>query len=287
VALAAKATLGEGALWDAANNRLLWVDILEKRVGLFDPEKSSSRILQLDSFVGTVVTSAKGDLMVAIREGFARLDPSSGRISDLLSPEGHDPATTRFNDGKCDPAGRFWAGTMSISESPGGGALYSLESGGKIRKWLENISISNGIVWSPDCRHMYYIDTPTRVVADFEYDPGTGSIRNRRVAVEVPKEMGYPDGMTIDAEGMLWVALWDGSAVGRWDPRSGRLLGKVAISASHATSCAFGGPGLETLYITSARTGLSAAEIEREPLAGDIFAVQMDVPGTPAFVYGG
>ncbi len=284
--LDAQATLGEGALWDGTSQRLLWVDILEKRVGLFDPQTKGNSMLQLDSFVGTVVPTAGGGLMVAVREGFARLDRATGRLSRVDRPQGHDPSVVRFNDGKCDPFGRFWAGTMAIDEGPRRGALYCLDPDGRIRRMLEKVSISNGIAWSLDRRRMYYIDTLTRSVVVFDYDFDTGAISNQRLAFEIPEKLGYPDGMTIDADGMLWIALWDGWAVSRWDPGTGRLLATVSLPVSRVTSCAFGGPGLTTLYITSARVGLSSAELERQPLAGGLFAWQTNIAGLRAFVYG-
>jgi sugar lactone lactonase YvrE len=285
--LDARATLGEGALWDAASQRLLWVDILGKRVGLFDPQAQENIMLQLDTFVGTVVPTAGGGLMVAVREGFARLDRATGMLSRLDRPPGHDPSVVRFNDGKCDPFGRFWAGTMAVDEGPGRGALYCLNPDGRIRRMLEPVSISNGIAWSLDRRRMYYIDTLARSVVVFDYDFDTGEISNQRLAFEVPEKLGYPDGMTIDADGMLWIALWDGWAVSRWHPGSGRLLATVSLPVSRVTSCAFGGPDLTTLYITSARVGLSSAELERQPLAGGLFSLRTETTGLRAFTYGG
>ncbi len=284
--LDARATLGEGALWDADSQRLLWVDILGKRVGLFDPQTRVNSMLQLDTFVGTVVPTTGGALMVAVREGFARLNRTTGLLSTVERPQGHDPSVVRFNDGKCDPFGRFWAGTMALDEGPGRGALYCLNPDGRIRRMLERVSISNGIAWSLDRRRMYYIDTPTRSVVVFDYDFETGAISNQRLAFEIPEKLGYPDGMTIDAEGMLWIALWDGWAVSRWHPGSGQLLATISLPVSRVTSCSFGGPGLTTLYITSARVGLSSAELEQQPLAGGLFASPTETSGLRAFTYG-
>jgi sugar lactone lactonase YvrE len=285
--LDARATLGEGALWDDVSQRLLWVDILEKRVGLLDPSTLDNRMLQLETFVGTVVPAGPGSLMVAVREGFGRLDRESGVLSQVRRPEGHDPAKMRFNDGKCDPAGRFWAGTMALDESGREGALFCLGTDGRIRRMVDQVAISNGIAWSLDQRVMYYIDTLTAAVAAFDYDADTGDIRNRRVAFEVPGKMGWPDGMTIDSEGMLWVALWDGWAVSKWDPRTGRLLEVISLPVARVTSCAFGGPSMDTLFITSARVGISPELMERQPLAGGLFAVHTGSTGRTAFAYRG
>ena len=283
----AQAMLGEGALWDGASRRLLWVDILGMRVGLFDPATGENRRIQLDSFVGTVVPAEKGDLMVAVREGFARVDRGTGALSGLKRPEGHNPQVVRFNDGKCDPAGRFWAGSMAIDESGRQGALYCLDTAGTLSRKVQPVAISNGITWSLDRRTLYYIDTPTLEVAAFDYDDDTGSIGNRRTAFSVPQSLGWPDGMTIDADGMLWIALWDGWAVTRWDPRAGRLLETIPLPMSRVTSCAFGGPGLDTLFVTSARVGLSPEALQKQPHAGSIFAVDVGARGVPAFAYRG
>jgi sugar lactone lactonase YvrE len=287
VVLAANATLGEGALWDHERGLLLWVDILAKRVNQFDPLKRTNCTLQLETLVGAVVPTGSGDLMVAVNAGFARVDRTTGQLSKLITPPGHNAATIRFNDGKCDPAGRFWAGTMSLSDQPNQGMLYCLEPGGLLRTEVSEVSISNGLAWSLDGTCMYYIDTPTRTVAAFDFEPASGAISRRRTAIEVPAQMGNPDGMTIDAEGMLWIALWDGAAVSRWDPATGRLLEQRLLPATRITSCALGGPHLDTLFITSARTGLSASELERQPLAGAIFALKSEVPGIPAFSFHG
>jgi sugar lactone lactonase YvrE len=283
--LDSRATLGEGALWDDGSQRLLWVDILEKRVGLLDPSTLGNHFLQLDSFVGTVVPAAGDSLMVAVREGFARLDRTSGALSAPLRPEGHDASRMRFNDGKCDPCGRFWAGTMALDESGQDGTLYRLDTSGAVKRMVEKVAISNGIVWSLDRRIMYYIDTPTAAVAAFDYDDETGDIRNRRVAFPIPAEMGWPDGMAIDSDGMLWIALWDGWAVSQWDPRTGRLLQTIRLPVARVTSCAFGGSSRDTLFITSARVGLSQEQLEGQPLAGGVFAVAAGSTGRPAFTY--
>ncbi|MDR2674367.1 MAG: SMP-30/gluconolactonase/LRE family protein [Opitutaceae bacterium] len=284
------AVLGEGALWDARAGALLWVDILGQRVGRLNPATRTSECWTLDSLVGAVVPAESGGLLLALGGGVAMLDTASGRTGDVACPEGHDPETTRFNDGKCDPAGRFVAGTVSLAGQAGMGSLYVFEHSreglfARSRRLLSNVSISNGLAWSADHSRMYYIDTPTRAVSVFDYDLGNGVMGNRRVAVEIPERMGLPDGMTIDAEGMLWVALWGGGAVTRWNPRTGKLLCHYALPVTHATSCAFGGPGLRTLFVTTARASLRADELARQPLAGAIFAIKADVPGVAAFYF--
>lgn len=289
IALDARAGLGEGALWDARAQALLWVDIAGKSVSRFDPVDGKNRAWNLDTAPGAVVPSARGDWLVAVNGGIARLDCASGELSGLVAPEGHDPAAVRFNDGKCDPCGRFVAGTTSLRGEHGMCALYSFEARAcSMRKLFSGVSISNGIVWSLDGRKMYYIDTPTREVAVFDYDLDAGAIvSERRVAVRVPNEIGYPDGMTIDAEGMLWVCLWEGAAVTRWNPATGALLAKYDVPALHVTSCAFGGRDLDTLFMTTARVDTPAEALGKYPQSGAIFQMRPGVRGVRAVEFAG
>lgn len=279
-----RAILGEGAIWH--EGRLYWVDIEGKSLYIFDPTTSSQRRMQFDSMIGTVVPRESEGLAVALATGFALVDVDSGEVAPIADPEAHLPGN-RFNDGKCDPAGRFWAGTMSYTFDPGAGSLYMLDGRGRVHKMLDRVTVSNGICWSHDGKTMYYIDTPTQRVDAFDFDLETGQIADRRTVIEIPHDDGSPDGMTIDAEGNLWVALWGGYAVVRYDPRTGRRLQQVPVPAGQVTSCAFGGEGLQDLYITSASTGLSAERLAREPLAGALFRTRVDVPGVPAFAYRG
>lgn len=287
IALRIEATLGEGGIWDVARQRLLWVDITGKRVGIFDPASGRNQNLQLDSRPGTVVSTTKSDLLVALQGGVARLDPRTGKCSTAICPPGHDATRIRFNDGKCDPRGRLWAGTMALDHASGAGALYCFETDGTVHRCLTDVSISNGIVWSHDQRLMYYIDTPTRRVDVFDYEVETGNIANRRQAFPIPAEMGFPDGMTIDVEGMLWIALWGGSAVTRWDPDTGRMLAQIEVPTAHVTSCAFGGPTLSSLFITTAREGLSPEQLNDQPLAGSIFVAVPGVRGVASVAFNG
>lgn len=273
----AAAELAEGAFWAWREQELLWVDILGRTVNRFDPVSRENRSVTLASLVGTVVPRSDGDLHVAVQEGFARLDRRSGQLTGLAVPADHDASSARFNDGKCDPAGRFLAGTTSLAGAPRGGALYVLDADGTTHRLLDAVSLSNGLAWSVDGRTLYYIDTFTRRVDAFDYDIATASLSNRRIAVEIPAHLGYPDGMTIDAEGLLWVALWGGSAIIRCDPRRGAVVQRITLPVSLVTSCAFGGEKLDTLYVTSARCDLSAAELAEQPLAGSLFALD---PGT-------
>jgi sugar lactone lactonase YvrE len=281
--LDARAKLGEGALWDANRQQLLWVDILGQSLHIFDPSTGKDQAINVGQFVGTVVPRRSGGVMVAVYDGFAALDPVSGNLEFIADPEADLP-DNRFNDGKCDPAGRFWAGTMSLKRVAESGSLYVLDPDHTVRKMVTGVTTSNGIVWTGDARTMYYIDTRLQRVDAFDYDLATGTIANRRVAFEVPTDEGRPDGMTIDAEDKLWVAHWEGGRVTRWDPVAGHLLQTIRVPVARVTSCAFGGPDLDTLYITTAQP---TEPDPSQPHAGGLFVARPDVRGVPAFAYAG
>ncbi len=283
----AKATLGEGAIWHAQKQRLYWVDILAGHVHIYDPVTNRNRTIEVGQPVGTVVPRRSGGVIVAVRHGFASLDLESGALHVLCEVE-HDLPNNRFNDGKCDPAGRLWAGTMSMhGEEPGAGSLYCLEQDHSVRRMLTGVTVSNGIVWSLDQSTMYYIDTPTLEVTAFDYDVATGSISRPRAVVRIPKDQGLPDGMTIDAEGMLWIAHWGGSQVSRWDPASGQQIQAVHVPTPLVTSCAFGGSNLDELYITTARIGLDETALREQPHAGGLFRAYPGVRGVEAVEFAG
>ena len=286
--LDAKARLGEGAVWDAARRLLYWVDIEGHELHAFDPARGRDVSFALGDSVGTVVPRAKGGVALTLGRAFAALDLETRRLRVLAEPEEEKVRLgNRFNDGKCDPRGRFWAGTMALSEAAAVGGLYRLDPDGSVRRMLESVTISNGIAWSADAHLMYYIDTPTREVAVFDYDDATGAIANRRVAVRFPARHGWPDGMTMDAEGMLWIAEWDGGCVSCWDPGKGRLARRIKLPVRRVTSCAFGGPGIDELYVTTAWSRLDPAQRRAQPLAGGLFRVRPGVKGVPAFAFAG
>jgi len=229
--------------------------------------------------VGAAALTAAGDLVLAVRDGFARLDLDSGKVRAIADVEADLP-DQRMNDGKCDPAGRFWAGTMALDKRPGAGALYRLDPDGRVHRILDGVSISNGLDWSDDGRLMYYVDTPTRSIDVFDFDVASGAIANRRALARVERGDGWPDGLTLDADGYIWVALWAGAAVRRYAP-DGTLDRVVAVPTTYPTSCAFGGPDLQDLYVTTAATALTPEERLREPLAGGLFRCRPGVQGRP------
>jgi sugar lactone lactonase YvrE len=282
-----RASLGEGPVWDAKTGTLWWVDITACKVHISDAETGADRVLNTGSMVGAVALRATGGLVAALANGFALIDTETGQVHPINDPE-QGIEGNRFNDGKCDPGGRFWAGSCSLGcDVPGAGSLYRLSPEGHVAKVLENVTISNGLCWSPDERTMYFIDTPMFEVWAFDYDNESGEIRNRRTAVKVPQDEGYPDGMTIDVDGMLWIAHWGGSRVCRWDPRSGRKIGDIRFPVTNVSSCTFGGPDLNELYITTARLGLSEQDLQDQPLAGGLFRAKPGVTGLAAHSFGG
>ena len=283
--LDAKAQLGEGPSWDAATKTLYWINIYAGEIHAFSPESGSDRIIHVGESIGCLATTKTGGLIIASQSGIARFDPVNGRRTPLTSPEAHLPGN-RFNDGKCDPAGRFLAGTMDNAEVEASGSLYSLSPDGTVKTLLTGVRISNGLTWSPDYRTFYYIDTPTSTVVAYAYDIASGDISQPREAILIPAELGWPDGMTSDLEGNLWIAMWGGAALTKWDPASGRLLMTIPIPALNVTSCAFGGEGLTDLYITSARKGLTEQQLAQYPLTGGLFRLQSDVQGMPTFEFG-
>jgi sugar lactone lactonase YvrE len=281
VVVAAGAELGEGPFWDVRSARLVWVDIVGRSILLTDTRTGHTDTIDVPLDVGSVVPRDDGGFVAALRDGFWVVDDGPPRRVHQVSGTG---AGVRFNDGKCDPAGRFWAGTMAEDFAAGAAALYRLDPSGVVTKMLDDVTVSNGLAWSGDGRTMYYIDTPTRRIDAFTFSPATGAISDRRTVIEVPRELGHPDGMTIDAAGGLWVALWDGHAVHRYV--EGRLDRVVELPVARPTSCAFGGPSFGELYVTSASTGLSADERTAQPLAGALFRIHTEVGGVAPFTYG-
>ncbi len=284
--LDAKAVLGEGALWHAPSQRLFWVDIERHEVHVLDPATGSDRGIDIGQKVSTIVVRRSGGLVMAVQHGFATLDLETEQVGVLCEPES-PRADTRFNDGKCDPAGRFWAGTMSLTRTRGAANLWRLDPDLRVECMLDDVTTSNGIVWSLDHRTMYYIDTPTRRVTAFDYVVETGGIANRRDVVLFPEGAGSPDGMAIDARGMLWIAQFRAGRVSCWDPVGGTMLQAVDLPVTKVTSCAFGGPNLDELYITTARIDLTEEELSHQPHAGGLFRVRPGVQGVGSFEFAG
>ncbi|WP_458078407.1 SMP-30/gluconolactonase/LRE family protein [Streptomyces sp. EMB26] len=263
VAVRAEAELGEGATWDPATGRLLWIDILNSRVHTYDPATGRRTVRRTGQHVGAVKPRAGGGLVLNLRDGVGLLDPD-----DTFRWLHREPvAGRRGNDAAVAPDGSLLAGTMRYDEAPGGGTLSRVTGDGTATVLLDDVTVSNGTGWSPDGRLMYYIDTPTRRVDVFDFG-GDGTITGRRPLAEIEEGAGFPDGLTVDADGCVWVALWDGGAVRRYTP-SGELDRVIELPVPRVTCCAFGGPGLTDLYVTTARVGLTAPH----PLAGSLLVV--------------
>jgi sugar lactone lactonase YvrE len=268
--------LGEGAHWYAEWKKFLYVDIEGKKVGCIDPVTKNIEERAVGERVGTVVPATNGKLIIALENSIEALDFETGIRQEITKVELDKPGN-RCNDGKCDAAGRLWIGTMSIQEELHQGALYCL--GNSLQRKLDRTSISNGICWSADNSVMYYIDTLDYNIKAYDFDVLTGNISNERIAVSV-KEPGYaPDGMTIDEEGMLWIAMWGGACVNRYDPLSGNLIGKVEVPALNVTACAFGGADMKQLFITTARKGLNEEQLQQYPLSGSLFYLNTEIKG--------
>ena len=279
------AELGEGPIWDAERAVLIFVDIMRGEVHVFEPVSGAHRVVHVGLSAGAVAPTARGDWIVAAGQGFYRADPESGRLTEVAEAA---PGRTdlRMNDGYVDLSGNFWAGTMSLQRTPGQGALYRLTPDGRIAKMLEPVTTSNGIDWSPDGRRMYYVDTGTRRVDVFDVEPATGRILNRRPFVDFAGQSGRPDGLVVDADGGVWVALWRGGAVRRY-ASDGSLDVELPVPATLVTKCAFGGPRLTDLYITTAWTDLTAEERQSQPHAGGLFRARPGVAGQRPRRYAG
>lgn len=280
----ADATLGEGPVWDDREGCLWWVDILGESVHRTDMSGRDESV-PIGQMPGALGLRTAGGLVVAAREGFGLLDAATRRFEIVAPVEADDP-TARMNDGKVDPAGRFWAGTTDIDHRPERGTLYRLDPDRRVTTMLREVTISNGLDWSLDGRTMYFIDTPTRRVDAFSFDVARGTIADRRPAVAIREGAGSPDGMTLDAEGYLWVALWDGWAVERYAP-DGRLDRRIEVPAAQTSSCTFGGPDLDLLFITTAQKGFPPGGRADQPLAGGVFVCRPGPRGRPAFRFGG
>ena len=285
--LDARAELGEGPVWHAAAGTLYWVDLFAGIVHHYQPASGLAGRVEVGEFVGCVVPRAGGGLLAATASGIYHLDPVSGARTRVAAIEADRPET-HFNDGKVDPAGRFWFGSIAVDRATDTlGHLYSLEPDLTVTRRLSGVDNTNGMDWSPDGRTMYYIDSLTRQVTAFDYDAASGNITNPRPAVTLPADRGVPDGMTVALDGTLWVAHWGGGCVTRWHPTSGALLQTIPVPANLTTSCAFGGPALDQLYVTTARYGQDGPALAAQPHAGGLFRLRTATRGRPAAVFPG
>ena len=284
--LDAQAELGEGTFWHSGQKCLYWLDVEKRQLHCFDPSTQVNLSESLDRRVACIVPTNDDSLLLAGEGGIEEYWPETDEWTVLVNPE-ESLLSNRLNDGKASPEGRFWFGSLSMTQERNQASLYVMDYDGNVRQILPGLTNSNGLGWSLDGKTLYHIDTPTRQISAFDYDAGLGNIRNRRIVVRFPDdpEMGHPDGMTVDSEGMIWVAHWEGARVTRWDPESGAILAEVRVPATQVTSVAFGGEALDTLYITSARYNLTPEKLVGQPYAGGLFAVEPGVTGLPTNVF--
>ncbi len=261
--LDARAELGEGPLWDHTRQRLLFLDILQREIHVFDPDSSADRVIPVARAVSALGLTITGDWVAAAGHGFARVDPASGHLTSIVDVE-PPGSRRRMNDGAVDPGGRFWAGSMSLDGLEGQGTLYRLDRDGRATSMVTPVTTSNGPAWSPDGRLMYYVDTRTRRIDVFDFDVDKGTITNRRAFADFGVGPGRPDGVIVDGDGGVWVALWQGSAIHRYAP-DGTLDVVLPMPTACPTKCAFGGADLGDLYITTARSPLDSIAREANP----------------------
>lgn len=276
--------LGEGPHWDAATGELLRVDITRGRVHRLDPVSGRASSVDVGDLVGFAIPRAAGGLVVGLRRSVVLLD-ADGTLHTLTSLE-PDLPDNRLNDAKSDPAGRLWAGTMTMSEARPDGALYRIDGEGVTERVVSGLTVSNGLDWSPDATRMYLNDSPTRRVDVFDHDPATGAVSGRRPFARIEPDGGFPDGLTVDAEGGVWVALFAGGQVRRYSPE-GTLDAVVPLPVSNVTSLTFGGPDHAELFVTTAKHHLDPAQRAAQPLAGAVFVLRPGVRGRPAGRFAG
>lgn len=288
LALDARATLGECVRWDERNKLVYWVDIPGHALHRFDPASGRDDTMDMGQDIGCFAQDQRGGFIAGLRSGYARITKFGGEVQWLTSPD-YDPAKARFNDGRCDPAGRFWAGTMWEPRDKAGGHIYCLEADGRFSAKANPVIVANGITFSPDGRTFTLADTANHVLWAFDYDCERGQAGNRRVLRTYEPGKGRPDGACVDAEGNLYVAMFAGSRVEKLSPR-GELLAVIEVPVPNVTCCALAGDDLRTLYISTARVRMTDAELAKKPQAGGLFAVHMEGDHAPGIVearYGG
>jgi len=281
--LDARARLGESPLWDAEQQQLFWVDIYNHRVHQYDPATGQNRYFDTGEVVSAIAPAGEHQLLIALRNRLALLHLDTKEITPLKEVEFSHPTETRFNDGKCDPQGRFWIGTCS--DLTGQAALYRYDPDGSLQLMEQGITISNGLGWSPDGSTFYLTDSAQHTIFAYDFEASTGEIHNRRVLVDLAPETVEPDGLAVDDQGYLWSALWDGWAIARFDP-TGKEVTRIKMPVPRPTSVTFGGNNLQDLYITSASVGLSQQQIQQCHIAGDLFRLNTQSIGLPTHSFG-
>lgn len=275
-----KCILAEGPYWKESWKSFLWVDIERGVLYSYELESGNLKTWEFPHRLTVVLEQGK-KFILALDNKLARFDPETRALEWLVDVETNP--NIRCNDAACDPAGRIWVGTMHLDMRDGAAGLFCVDKDVSLTQKLDGITISNGLAWSRDGSLMYYIDSPTRKVKEFDFDVETGNIEFRRTAISVPESLGTPDGMCMDEEGMLWIGHYGGSGVYRWNPADGELLEKIVVDAPHVTSCAFGGPEGRHLLITTARENMGEDQLAKFPQSGGVYIAELLVRGAKVF----
>lgn len=276
-------TLGEGAFWHSTRKSFFWVDIEGKTLyehtalGKLSSWGSPYRI--------SMIAQCHEDhvLLLAMQGRVMKFDLQSGALSMVVKLEPDKP-DNRSNDGGVDVMGRLWIGTMSMHFQEGSGSLYCVDRELSVNKKIQGLTVPNGLVWSADNTRMYHVDSNSRKVAAYAFDANMGTISFKKNVLQIPRNMGSPDGMCMDEEGMIWIAHWNGSGVYRWNPADGSLISKIEVPVPQVSSCAFGGENMDQLLITTARQNMSAADREKYPDSGSVYIATPGVRGLPKFI---
>jgi len=279
------ALLGEGALWNYKTQELYWIDIDRQQFHIYDTTRETNRSFEMPSKIGTVVLYKQNEVVVALEDGAYFFNTKRKQLKTLAKID-QNGKNVRFNDGKCDPSGRFWVGTMHNDCADPIGNLYRVDKDGRVNTMLDNITISNGIVWNKAKDIMFYIDTPTGKIVAYAYNDSDGSLSQQKTIVKIDEAIGFPDGMAIDENDNLWVGMWNGNAVLCFDSQTGKILKRVNVPAHNVTACAFGGPNLDQLFITTSSNDMTEEEKKKFPLAGSLFFVKPGVRGVKSNSFG-
>lgn len=275
--------LGEGPLWHPRESVLYWVDIIGATIYCLDINSGVLSEMKLSSQVGSIGWCEQGGLVAALSNSFAWVDVHAHKTKTIIDHVG-DSGKTMLNDGKCDRQGRFWVGSKDLQEQNAHGVIYRLDIDGEVTRMTDGFTVSNGLAWSPDNKKMYICDSPMRIIYQYDFDLTTGRLGERSVFAKIKEKEGFPDGLTVDSEGCVWNCHWDGWQITRYKP-SGEVDGIIPLPVERPTSCCFGGPELNILYVTSASVGLSASKLADSPLAGKVLALDVGIKGLPESPY--